>query len=172
MKRTLLIILATVTLLTLIPFFASAKTLETETPSLNAEVVYLEDGNYLVTIIEEVASNQTMQAQATAAATTKTVKKATVCYNSSNVAQCSLTVEATFSITMGSKVSCTSVKYQSASYDNNWSVESVNTSSNNSSTSQASGTASGKFVKRLLGIKINTINASVTVNCDKNGNYW
>jgi len=165
MKRVLVLVLAIMTVVTLIPFSVAAESSKLQYP--NAEITYLRDGSYLVTVILE---DDTMQPMA--AATTKVLKKATAYYNSSNVIMCSLTLEATFSINIGSSVSCTSVTYETRSFDSAWSVENVTTSKNNSSTSQASGSASGKFIKRWLGIKINTVNFTTTITCDKNGNYW
>lgn len=127
-----------------------------------------DDGSYLIVRVEEINSNQSLFATAS----TKTFSKTTTYYNSSDVAQCSLTVIASFSIVSGKSVTCTGVSYETSSFDDNWSVENVSTSRNNSSNSQSSGTASGDFIKRVLGVKINTVDVSVTVSCDYNGNYW
>lgn len=165
MKRILLIIITFATLITQSTFTARAQSAEAPVTT----TVQLDDGSYLVTTLIEEPSQQISQ---TRSSTTLTLRKTITYYNSKNVAQCALTLEAKFLVNQGSSVSCTSTTYQSASYDNNWSVEDVTTSANNSSTAQASGTASGKFIKRVLGIKINTVNTSVTITCDKNGNYW
>lgn len=139
-----------------------------EESNIKESAYNFDDGSYLIVTVEEINPNQSFFATSS----TKTLSKTTTYYNSSDVAQCSLTVIASFSITSGKSVTCTGVRYETASYDDNWSVENVSTSYNNSSNSQSSGTASGNFIKRVLGIKINTVDVSVSVTCDCNGNYW
>lgn len=164
MKRLLVFVLATV-ILTLSVFpQAIAYSQETET----TQTVYeLDDGGYLIITMEDVTSASDMRA----ARASKTCKKTATYADSNGNKKCALTVVATFSITTGKSVSCTNVTYETASYDDNWSVEDVSTSRNNSSTAKASGTATGEFVRRVLGIKNKTVDASVSVYCDYNGNY-
>ncbi len=131
------------------------------------ESVYaLDDGGYLVITLEDISPAFGLRA----ARATKKHQKTVKYVDSSGNEKCALTVVATFSVTSGSSVTCTNVTYETASYDSNWSVENVSVSRNNSSTVKASGTATGEFVRRVLGIKNKTVDTSVTVYCDYNGN--
>ena len=129
--------------------------------SSNSYIEYLDDGSYFVITLESNDGTATLS-------TNKVGTKTTTYYSSSNVALCALTISATFSYD-GSTVSCVGTQYKTYSYDDEWSVENIVTSRNNSSTTKASATASGNFVMRSLGIKVKSIPTSTTIYCDKNG---
>lgn len=126
--------------------FASAET---------EEVVYFEDGSYCITTITyggERASN------------TKTGNKTTSYYASDDTELFSLRVSGVF-LYDGSTVKCTSSSYTYNIYDSAWSLKSATASK-----SGATATASGTFVKKVLGITMNTKTLTPTLTCDKDGN--
>lgn len=146
----------------------SAATLPPETTvstvaEIQREITYFEDGSYIVTTIEEVTP-------ASRAITNKTFRKTSTSYDSSNKAQCALTLIASFEVNMGVNVKCIGAKTEKNVYQTGWSVENVSTRPDNSSTSKASAIASGNFVKREAGIAVKTAPVTVKVTCDKNGN--
>ncbi len=147
--------------------------------SVSAEVIYgnveamdildgkitFDDGSYLIT---ETLDDQTMSVQAVS---TKTYSRIMTYYNSSDVAQCALKVTGTFEINYGISVKCTNVTATDYVYDSSWKVEDITTSRTTTAGATASATANGRFVKRLLFIVTNNIPVTITVSCDKNGNY-
>lgn len=139
---------------------------ETVASSSNSyeDVTYFEDGSYIVTtMVEEITP-------ISRAITKKALKKTSTSYDSSNKAQCALTVIGSFEINMGVSVKCVGATTEKTVYQNGWSIENVSTRPDNSSTSQASAIASGRFVKREVGITVQNIPVTVKVTCDKNGN--
>lgn len=119
------------------------------------EVIYFEDGSYCVTTITyggERASN------------TRTGNKTTSYYASDGTKLFALTVSGVF-LYDGNTVKCTSSSYTNAIYDSAWSLKSATASK-----SGATATASGTFVKKVLGITMNTKTLTPTLTCDKDGN--
>lgn len=128
------------------------------------ETTYFDDGSYIVTtMVEETVP-------ISRAVTTKTFKKTSTSYDSSNKAQCALTVIASFEVNTGVSVKCIGAKTEKTVYQNGWSVENVSTRPDNSSTSKAVAIASGNFVKREIGIAVQSVPVTIKVTCDKNGN--
>lgn len=142
---------------------SAAKENNTISCSDNTYIEYLEDGSYLVTTLDPIDEG------ISAFATTVTRSKTFTHYSSSNEALCALRVTGTFSYN-GSTATCTNVTYAKIVSDDAWSVENVTTSHSTTSATKVSATAKGDFIYRVLGIKIKTVPASVTIDCDKNGN--
>ncbi len=165
-RKTLLSVVLTVVMcfLQINTVYALQSTHNNELVSSITSIEYFNDGSYIVTEIIQSTSNY-----AKGAATTTTGTKTKTYYSSSNVALCALKITASFSHN-GSTVSCVGTSHTEYSYDNSWSVQNVTTSHGNSSSTKAYGKASGYFVKKILGITMNTISTSVTVYCDKDGN--
>ena len=141
---------------------ASAETVTDDVIELPEGVYYLEDGSYFVT--EQIDAPQTR------ASGTKTYSKVSTYYTKQGEAQCALKVTGTFSYN-GSSVSCTNVTATTYVYDDSWKVENVSKSSTSGWVTTASATASGEFVETFLFITVQRIPVSVTVTCDKNGQY-
>lgn len=128
---------------------------------VSQQVEYLEDGSKIVTCVYEDIANQGI---ATAATTvTKSGKKTKTGYDSDGDLNWSLTVHGTFSVVTGSSATCTASSY-SYTTGSSWSLK---TGSATKSANKAYANAT--FVKKLLGITINTENASVTLTCSTSG---
>lgn len=141
----------------------SASSINPDNNIISTSVEYFEDGSY--NVIELYENNNGISLFSSVKAATRTVTR----YSSSGEALCALKLVATFSYD-GSTVSCTSTDCTKYSYNNSWSVENITTSHSSTSTSKASATANCNFVNKLLGITVKSISASVTINCDVNGN--
>ncbi len=117
---------------------------------------------YFVEIIENVEEDTSTQTRST---TTTTKKKTVYCQDTSENNLWSITVTGTFTYN-GSTSSCTKSSVSSKVYDDAWKI--TNTSSSKSgSTASASGT--GK--KYLAFVVTATIDKTVKLTCDKNGNF-
>lgn len=116
---------------------------------------YFEDGSYVVTQISF---------KETRASNTRSGSKAKTYYASDNTKLFSLTVHGVFTYN-GSTASCTSSSFAYNVYDSSWSFKSATASK-----SGATATASGTFVKKVLGITTMTKTLTPTLTCDKDGN--
>lgn len=125
---------------------------------LQTEVEYLEDGDYIETVLI------THPASARASHTTSG-SKTSYYKNSSGTVLWSVTVTASFSYTAGKKSSCTSASGSSSSSSSNWKVSKASSSkSGNTATATATGT-------HYRGSQaLNSYTRSVTLTCDTNGN--
>lgn len=119
------------------------------------EVVYFEDGSYCVTTITYSGERATNK---------RTGSKVKAYYDSESTKLFSLTVHGSFNYD-GSTVTCIDASYTYEIYDSAWSLKSATASK-----SGATATASGTFVKKVLGITVNTITLTPTLTCDKDGN--
>lgn len=160
MKRKLAFILSIVFIFCFATNFSVSAAQQAD--SAETDIVYFEDGSYLVTTLETDSGISLFSS-------TQTGIKTATYYNSDNVAACALRVTATFSYD-GTTVSCTSVQDVSYTYVSGWKVENVTTSKSAASTTKASATAKGNAVQRVLGVAVVSKPISVTVYCDKNGN--
>ena len=117
-------------------------------------IEYFEDGSYIVTVIETVFSSRSTK--------TKTITE--YYYDASNNLDWKASLTASFYYD-GSTSSCTSASIGHQIYDTSWRLTS-------SSCSKNSATATGNFTfkKYSLGIPIKTVNKTLTLTCDPNGN--
>lgn len=122
--------------------------------TVGESVEFFSDGSYCVTTITCVGTREALQ---------KTAKKTKNYYDSDGEALFSLVVYGTFKYD-GTSASCLSSSYTYEIYDSAWSLKSATASK-----SGATATASGTFVKKVLGITVNTITLTPTLTCDKNG---
>lgn len=145
-------------LMSLSAYSISAISGDTSVVPDSREIVYLEDGYYIVYEMEEPENS---------VFSTKTVtgKKTGYVYDSSSTKVCSLTLNAKFSVDVGVSAKCTSATYSTASYVSGWSIESVSVNR-----SGATATASGTAKKKVLGITTHSSPISVSMTCDKYGN--
>jgi len=168
MKRTLRILaLATALVMMLATVPVSAVQQTTNPPDLDdAELVsveYLPDGSYIETHLgEEIQVPGGIQMFASTY--TKTGYKVRTGYNSSGSLLWQLYVYGKFSINPGVSVTCIDDWYAS-NYYSPWSQKSI--SSNHSTTVAV---AYAVFVRKFLGITMETADVSVGITCDKNGN--
>lgn len=119
------------------------------------DIEYLADGSYFITRIVSVDSR---------AASTKSGAKVKTYYDSEGTKLFTLKVHGTFRYD-GSTVTCIDASYTYEIFDSAWSLKSATASK-----SGATATASGTFVKKILGITMNTKTLTPTLTCDKNGN--
>lgn len=123
--------------------------------SVEYSVEYYEDGSYCVTTITCSGAREVLQ---------KSAKKTKSYYDSDDEVLFSLVVYGTFKYD-GTSASCLSSSYTYNVYDSSWSFKSATASK-----SGATATASGTFVKKVLGITTMTRTLTPTLTCDKDGN--
>lgn len=124
--------------------------------SENVYYEYLEDGSYYeITIIENTMTR--------ASSTKKGTKKAKY-VTSSNVTVWEVSVTGTFTYD-GSSSTCTAASVAATSYSTNWKITSK-------SASKSGNKATAKATAKCYydGSLVTTVNKSVTLTCDKNGN--
>lgn len=117
----------------------------------------LPDGYYATVYVDVTNAN--------ARSTTQTAHKEYYITSSSNEVVAKYTLTATFTYPYNNTAKCTSATYSTKIYNSNWSFSdcSATTSGNK---------ASGHFVAthKVLGITASTIDKTITLTCDKNGN--
>ena len=115
------------------------------------------DGSYGITIIKAEFTPFAVKGT-----TTKT--KSYQHYNSDNTLAWKASITATFSYN-GTTASCTSVSKSTSVYDSAWKCTS-------SSCSKSGATATGNFTfkRYVLLVPVQTVNKTLTLTCDKNGN--
>ncbi len=152
MKRILCTALSLLMLICLIPYPALAA----EMTTADENTVYFDDGSYMVTVIEEVR---------TRASNTVTQTKSRTYYNSDDVAEWKITLTGTFTYN-GTTSSCTSASCNVDVYASNWYTVSK-------SASKSGNTASCTVTmgKTFLGITISKPVHTLTLTCDKDGNF-
>ena len=151
MKRTVSIGLVILILLNVFVCFASAQNKTTET------IEHFEDGSYGVICIKTVFS---LFASKSSITRTKEYKY----YDSSNNLDWKASITATFTYN-GTTASCTNVSKSTTVYDTSWKCTA-------SSCNKSGATATGDFTfKQYVSfIPVKTINKTLTLTCDKNGN--
>lgn len=121
------------------------------------DIEYYDDGSYTVTMVMHTYS---------LLATSNTVTRTTECkhYDSNNNLDWKAAITATFTYN-GTTASCTSVSKSHTIYDSSWKLTSSNTS-------KTGATATGNFTFKhyVLSIPNKTVNKTLTLTCDKNGN--
>lgn len=130
--------------------------------SVSGDTVYYSDGSYIVTTIVEEGNS--------AKSTTKNLTKYISYFNDNGIEQCRLTLNATFVIVTGTRVTCTSSTYTTQIFVKGWSIDSPSATRANYST-YATATASGIAKKKILGIINKNIPLSTTITCYDNGSY-
>lgn len=151
MKKILSLVLAAVLLFSAVPAYAS------DVDSVT--VKYLENGCYIVTIIEDVSSN-VIQPMST---TTTSKSKTSYMKNAAGTTLWYVKVTGTFTYGNGS-AKCTSVTPSAASMSSDWKVSAATGSKSGAS---ASATATGK--QYFDGSVIDTHTETVTLTCSPTG---
>ena len=147
MKR-LLTLLIVICLALTIPQAAFAS------PTVDEEVIYLDDGRYIVITIETAA---------TRASNTRTGSKSYDCYNSNNELEWKVVLSGTFTYN-GTSATCTASSCNVIIYDSDW-YEISKSATKSGSTASATFTVGRKF----LGITIEKETHTISLSCNKNG---
>lgn len=137
---------------------AADKVLPAET--VRETVEYFEDGSYAIVIVTEESAPMTR-------ATTykKTGSKSYTLLNNAGEELWRFTVTGVFTVNEGVSATCTSATYSISITDTAWSNQSA---SAYASGSQAIGDAT--FIRKLLGITVETKSCHVVLTCDAYGN--
>lgn len=122
----------------------------------NKEIIYLNDGYYLETIIEEIYTGKASQQ--------KTAKKTGNYKNSKGTIIFTVTVTGTFTYN-GSTSSCTKSTVSSESKNSNWKI-----SSKNSSKFGNKAIADATAKRYIDGKAVETQSCSVSLSCSATGN--
>jgi len=94
----------------------------------------------------------------------KSGQKSYTAKNSSGQVQWKFTVKGSFTYT-GSSATCTSSSYTSSISNSEWSLKSASASKSGNK-----ATATGTYIRKLLGITVDTKTVAPSLSCDKNGN--
>ena len=127
----------------------------------NTTIEYFDDGSYIVIII----SNESSDISTYASTTSTTKSKTSTYYSKSNSKLWDVKVTGTFTYGNGS-AKCTSSTVSSTSYNKNWKITNKSASKSNAS---ASASATGNLYQDS--IIVQSIVKTVTLTCDKNGNF-
>lgn len=122
----------------------------------NTEVIYYEDGSYLV--IEITESTNPIQPRAPFY---KNGSKEVTKYNSDNEILWIYTLNCTFYIEIGQYAQCTSASYTVDNYDDSWKFSDGSTSTLNNI-----GYGKGLFKHKLLGITIQKVEIDISLSSD------
>ena len=120
------------------------------------DIEYFDDGSYGIVTFEPSLL------LATKGTVTKTKKYSY--YDSSNNLCWYVTLSGTFTYN-GTSANCSNASIAYHIYKNSWSLTSAN-----SSRSGATATGNFTFKNYVLGVPIQTVNKTLTLTCDKNGN--
>lgn len=155
MKRIISFILVVV----LLSFCFSVSTFAKD---VQESITYYTDGSYTVITTQDADSAFAKVLQALRSVKTKTITAKH--YDSSDNLEWTASLTGTFSYN-GTTASCTNVSESKTIYDSSWRCTS-------SSCSKSGATATGNFTfkKYTLGIPTQTINETISMTCDKNGN--
>ena len=147
MKRTIVFGLAIILVFSFCNVFSFAFSEEV------LDIHYYNDGSYGVTFLKTSDSKGT-----------KTGTKGYKHYDSGNTLVWEASITATFTYN-GTTASCTSVSKSTTIYNNSWRCTA-------SSCSKSGATATGNFTFKhyVLGVPVKTINKTLTLTCDPNGN--
>ncbi len=131
---------------------------------------YLEDGSYIIKtlVVYDDASAISGENTVLGTATSITASQTTTRSDSSGNKLCALKVTGTFSYD-GNTVSCVSKSYNTYSYNSDWKVEDVSTSTGGAGSTKAYAKATGKGVHRVLGIPIQSASISAAIYCTNKG---
>lgn len=133
---------------------------ETTTNVISETVQYLDDGTSVtITVTEEVPI-----VSVAVTGYTKTGSKTITSTNASGDVNFTFTVTGTFVVNEGVVSACTTARYSYTTPASTWSLQSGNAAKTGN---QAVG--SGTFIKKLLGVTVDTEEVTVTLTCNKYG---
>lgn len=131
------------------------------TENQNSAIEYFADGSYIVTTISD--ESYIMNTYSTTTTTTKS--KTSTYYSKSNSKLWDVKVTGTFTYGNGS-AKCTRSTISSNSYNKNWKITNKSASKSNAT---ASATATGNLYQD--NIIVQSVVKTVSLTCDKNGNF-
>ena len=151
MKKTFLLFLLIIMMIPLYTMVAFS------VDECNIEYEFFEDGSYAVIVIQKETP---LLAKSGSVTETKTYKY----YDNNHSLDWTASITASFTYN-GVMASCTSVSKSTTIYDTSWKCTA-------SSCSKSGATATGSFTFKyyLLGVPVKTINKTLTLTCDPNGN--
>ena len=126
----------------------------------NPTIEYFDDGSYIITTISDEPYSIS-----TYSSTTTTKSKISAYYSKSNSKLWDIKITGTFTYGNGS-AKCTRSTISSNSYNKNWKITNKSASKSNAT---ASATATGNLYQD--NIIVQSIVKTVTLTCDKNGNF-
>lgn len=159
MKKIFSYLLAFVFVLTVMVCPVSAKTAEPTSTIVSETTEYFADGSSVTTTIQEESVNITR------ALTTKSGSKTKTVLDSDGNVLYKFKVTGTFAIYSNGNCNCTSATRSHTIVVSSWSCK-----TSEAHTSGASAVATGTFVRKVLGITVETDEISVSLTCDANGN--
>lgn len=120
----------------------------------NENIIYFDDGSYIITIVNESLSRATK---------TKSGTKTTSYYNSDNEKEWDATLKGAFTYT-GSSATCTKATISYNIYNDNWKITSA-------TASKSGNKAIGDVVAKhyILGIPTKTVEQTITLTCSASG---
>lgn len=131
------------------------------TENTNKEIIYYEDGSYIIISIFE---EETLPLQARTPST-KTATKHVIKYDKDDVTLWEYILEGTFSIEIGRSAVCTNASYTVDIYKDSWKF-----SDGDAYTLNNIGYGVGTFKKKLLGVTIQTVEIDLSISSDIYGN--
>ncbi len=148
MKRKISILLLLVMIFSMVPFRAKAE-------QSHEDIVFLEDGSYIVTSILEVQSRVTGS---------KGGSKTSTYYANDGTLQWQATLTASFSYN-GTSATCTTSNCSVTVHNSEW-----YTVSKNASKSGNTAMTTVTMGRKVLGITVDKDTIDIALSCDKNGN--
>lgn len=144
--------------------FAATSDAKSVTAS-NAKITYFADGSYATTTLVIPKSASLKATSLLLSSTSRSCQKIYNYYNSSKQLQWTFTLYATFSYFPGMGSTATSASYSYSIVNSEWSL-------NHASCSRSGSTASANavFDDKVFFITVGSINADVSLFCDKYGN--
>lgn len=147
--------------------FTVAQANETNVIDVNQKIVSQEtinvDGYEItVSVFEEIDNPNSIAPFATTYE--KSGKKSYTAKNSDGETLFSFTVHGTFSVNSGVSATCTKSSYSYSVSSSAWELKSAS-----SSRSGNKAIGDGEFIKKILFVKVDTLNAHVVLTCDNNG---
>jgi hypothetical protein len=147
----------------LLTMFLCFVSIPASSESLNSDlqIIYYPDGSYVITeLIDDSTESLLLHNR-----TTVTKSKASTYYANTGTKCFTLTVTGTFTYD-GTSATCTSATYSSTIHNNEWSL-----ATGAASHSGNSATATGTFVRKVLGVVVSTKILTVTLSCSPSGEF-
>lgn len=129
---------------------------------VSQETINVDGYEITVSVFEEIDSPNGIAPFATTYE--KSGKKSYTAKNSDGETLFSFTVHGTFSVNSGVSATCTKSSYSYSISNSAWELKSASASH---SGNKAIG--DGEFIKKILFVKVDTLNAHVVLTCDSNG---
>lgn len=160
MKKLLSIVCTLLTLANLCMVLTTATLAAPMTTADQEDVIYYNDGSYLIIRHNFVENNR-----GTSEIFTVSHSTTAEFYNKKNEKQWDFTLSATFSVNRGISSVCTSASYSYNIYKSSWHLDSASTSQSGNG-----GYGYATFKEKVLFVTVDTKNVALSIFCDINGN--